>query len=260
MNIAEYHKMHQLERHYWWFQGRRHLILTLLQQVLGRIPRTPATGESHAVFLDLGCGTGMLLDDLSHHGSAIGLDFSPLALEFSRQRGLPNLLRGDAMQCPFPSGSADIVTALDIIEHVPDDHAMVREIHRILRPGGHAIMTVPAHKTLWSKHDVALHHFRRYEKPEFEALIRSAGLVPVRYSFAMATAYLPAAIWRSLRPKPSESASADNPDVRTDEFPIPLWLNKLLLFSLKCEVAWLRRHDLPIGLSLVCVAQKPPRP
>lgn len=246
MNIEEYHKMYALEKQYWWFQGRRKVVLDLLARSRKEdlIPENP-------VILDIGCGTGMLLEDLSGIGNAIGLDFSGIALDYCKNRGLDKLGRADVRYLPVKSQSVDLITALDLIEHIEDDKGLMSEFERVLKPGGIAIMSVPAHKSLWSNHDVALHHFRRYEKEEFQQLIENAGLKPVKYSYGMATAYLPAVALRKAQRLLGKKRAP-----KTDEFPLPVWLNGLLKKSVSLESKWLSKSSLPFGLSLLCIAKK----
>lgn len=246
MNLEEYHKMHAMEKEYWWFQGRRRVIL----DTLGKYCK--GTEDCQPVILDIGCGTGMLLEDLQQMGPATGLDFSMVALEYCKNRGIDKLGRADVRHIPVKDNSIDIITALDLIEHIEDDHGLMAEFQRVLKPGGLAIMSVPAHKKLWSGHDVALHHFRRYEKPEFRQLIEGAGLKPRKYTYGMATAYLPAILVRKYK----NLRGRNNDGGTTDEFPIPGWLNGILKKSVEVESAWLKRWNLPIGLSLLCVAEK----
>ncbi len=258
MNIEEYHKMHAMERRYWWFQGRRRVLLTMLDTILQR-QRDQMNGragyDARPTFLDIGCGTGMLLQDLQQHGFAAGLDFSPVALQYCREHNLANVGRADVRHLPVHSGSVDIISAIDLVEHIQDDVGLMGEFFRVLRPGGHALLSVPAHKRLWSPHDVALHHFRRYEREEFRQLITDAGLVPVRYSFTMATAYLPALLFRGAKRRLSEIGSGI--PSTTDEFYIPGIINSVLRSCIYAEASVLRRMNLPFGLSLLCIAQKP---
>jgi len=247
MNLEEYHKMHALEANYWWFQGRRRVILDTLAQ---NVKQTPS--QAKPVILDIGCGTGMMLEDLEKIGDATGLDFSMVALEYCRKRGIRNVGRADVRHLPVKDNSVDVITALDLIEHIEDDHGLMREFQRVLKPGGIAIMSVPAHKSLWSGHDVALHHFRRYEKPEFRQLVEEAGLRPRKYSYGMATAYLPAVTIRTAK----KLLGRDTVKSSSDEFPLPSWMNSILKKSVEAESAWLKRFNLPIGLSLLCVAEK----
>lgn len=251
MNIDEYHKMHALEKQYWWFQGRRQVILSVLRQSLCSLQGGDSARPPR--FLDVGCGTGMLLEDLQQLGNAYGLDFSPVALEYCRQRHLSNLGRADACHLPVQSNSVDVLTALDLVEHIRDDVQLLDEFHRVLRPGGIAVLSVPAHKGLWSAHDVALHHCRRYEKREFRQLVEGSGLEPLKYTYAVAAAYLPAVLYRRTK----RALSRPQSHVATDEFPLPRPINAALLGIMKLEAQFLLTHNLPFGLSLLCVARKP---
>lgn len=252
LDPAEYHKMHALERSYWWFQGRRTVILTVLDQFLCRLKALPASPDE-LKFLDLGCGTGMLLEDLKTRGKAVGLDFSPIALSYCRERNLAALGRADVGYLPIRTQSVDVVTALDLVEHVRDDRALLGEIYRVLKPGGMVLMTVPAHKALWGPHDRALHHFRRYEKEEFLRLVNDIGLHPLKYTYTVATAYLPAMVYRRTK---RMIVRADAPP-RTDEFPLPGFVNSTLRTIMNCEARYLQKRNLPFGLSLLCIASRP---
>lgn len=249
MNVEEYHKMRALESTYWWFRARRHIILTILREVMGK---EIGAGSSPRCILDIGCGTGMLMEDLAHFGRVCGLDFSPVALNYCKQRGLSRLARADVQAMPIRSQSVDLVTALDLVEHVPDDRRLMAELYRILAPGALALLTVPAHPSLWSDHDVALHHHRRYTKRAFRELLNEAGFQVLRYSYMMMTIYPAAAAFRYAK---RVLPSARRP--HTDEFPLPSWLNESLRLLVSAEASLLRRWNLPCGLSLVAVVRKP---
>ncbi len=252
MNIEEYHKMRALESSYWWFRARRHIILTLARDLVAEL-RPEAGGRLRIV--DIGCGTGMLMEDLRAWGDVVGLDFSPIALAYCCQRGLENLVRANVERIPLGSSCADFVTALDLVEHVPDDRALMSEMYRILRPGGRALMTVPAHPKLWSAHDVALHHKRRYEWGNFRDLVMGAGFELERYSYMMMTIYPAAAAFRYAKKLIGKQEGPPH----TDEFPLPRWINALLRIVVSSEAVLLRRWNLPWGLSLLTVARKPQR-
>src|SRR5688572_18311517 len=169
MNPEEYARMHDLETHYWWFVGRRAIIATLLREVIKKI-----TARRESVtdlrLLDLGCGTGanlsMLRDASRAGGWVTALEFSPHALQFARDHlgaDQISLTQADALHLPFADGSFDVVTMFDVLEHLSDDSRALNEVHRVLRPGGALVLSVPAYQKLWSAHDEALHHFRRYE-------------------------------------------------------------------------------------------------
>src|SRR5687767_6622160 len=154
MHAEEYERMYRLEDSYWWFVGRHDLVLGFVRETYGQ--------RSDLTILDIGCGTGAMSQKLSPWGAVVSADFSPLALSFSRRRNLNLLCASDAMRLPFRENSFDLVVAMDILEHVKDDSLALNEIYRVLKPGGRIIATVPAYAALWSSHDVALMHFRRY--------------------------------------------------------------------------------------------------
>src|SRR4051794_37695370 len=146
MNPAEYERMFDNEDHYWWFVSRRELVVETVRRL--PMPRAPR-------LVDVGCGTGATAEALHRFGIVTGVDMSPMALECCRRRGLERLMQGVAEALPLADDSADVLVATDILEHLDDDLAALREFHRVLRPGGHAVITVPAYRMLWSEHDEA---------------------------------------------------------------------------------------------------------
>jgi SAM-dependent methyltransferase len=263
MNPEEYARMHALETEYWWFAGRRAIIRSAL--AAWREEGMEYSAQGGLQLLDIGCGTGanlpLLCEAVDEGGSITALDFSPLALQFARDHlgDLPvSLLRGDAIHLPFADGSFDIVTMLDVLEHVEDDGAATREIHRVLRPGGAFILSVPAYQNLWSAHDEALHHFRRYEYHGLGKTLRASGLSVWRLSFAMSLMPPLAWFWRRfvLPFKPRRPADARRHSEGAVLPAVPPFLNRVLIAYLKTE-GWLMRHrPLNFGTSLVAVARK----
>src|SRR5262249_30314882 len=147
-------RMFQLEDSYWWFVGRHDLVEGFVAEI--------CKGREGVTILDIGCGTGAMSKTLEKYGAVVSADFSPLALTFCGKRGLTYRCASDAMRLPFKAGAFDIVVAMDTLEHQPDDTAALEEIRRVLKPSGKVLATVPAYKSLWSAHDVALMHYRRY--------------------------------------------------------------------------------------------------
>lgn len=245
MDPAEYSKMYQLEETYWWFQGRKKIVARMLDTL-------PVFRAGGASILDLGCGTGLMLDYLKSRHGALGLDFSPLALVFCRQRGLQHLVQADVERLPIASDAFDIITALDLAEHVEHDDILFSEVHRALKPGGNLVITVPAHPFLWSDHDEALHHFRRYTRPEFCAKIRAAGL-RITYLTYCITFTFPAIVafrWlQRLRPP------AERP--KTHLIRLPGWANRLMLATVEIEAFLLKWFHMPFGVTLLAIAERP---
>ena len=251
MEAREYALMYEMETRHWWFQASRRV----LREVARRHWPTPRPGRELRL-LDLGCGTGVTLDLFRQERRVRdhGMDVESAALGFCRKRGLRRLVRGSMDAVPFADAAFDVVTALDVIEHVEDDVAALRETARVLRPGGVALITVPAHPWLWSDHDRALHHVRRYRRRELIGRLRDAGLRPLYLSYynsflfpAVAAQRLAQGLvraWRRPDPEPPRS------DVRLPPRPVNAALRELFAG----ERLWLARGRLPMGVSLVTVA------
>lgn len=245
MNPDEYARMHALEDWYWWFVARRN--------ASARMIRDFAPPERPLRILDAGCGTGGMLDLYRTwpDARAVGIDLSPDALGFSHGRGHQRLVGGDLTLLPFRSGSFDVVTALDVIEHVPDDARALSEISRVLRPGGILVATVPAYQFLWGPHDEALHHQRRYHSAQFRDLIQAGGLRVERHSYLLMALFPLAAAVRLLgRNKKGNQSSAALPQV-------PPAVNRALIAFQGAELEIARRAPLPFGLTIMVVARKP---
>jgi SAM-dependent methyltransferase len=244
MNPAEYARMYALEDWYWWFVARR--------AAAARFLRDHAPPERPLRVLDAGCGTGGMLDLLRTWPDTIatGADLSPESLRFTRERGHRRLAGADLALLPFPDGSFDGVTALDVLEHVPDDARALREIARVLRPGGVLVASVPAYPFLWGPHDEALHHRRRYRAGDFGRRVRENGLLVEKQTY-LVTALFPLAAAARLAArgrKAKESAGLPR---------VPGFVNRALIGLQAAELAVARRVSLPFGLSVLTVARKP---
>lgn len=252
MKHEEYERMYRFEDRYWWFIARRHLILTLL----GR----HYSPDGRLRILDIGCGTGAMLDELAPFGQVVGADFSPEALQFCVARGVrASLSRADVRRLPFADASFDVVTAMDIIEHIDDDKAAASEIFRVLKPGGRLLVSVPAFPSLWSEHDEALHHYRRYTSPRLKDLFQRVGLSVDKLSYTV-TSLFPL-IWAyrqinnligSLLPKRRVGG-----EKKANLVPFVAPVNAALLGLSRWETGLVSRLDLPFGVSVVCAARKP---
>lgn len=245
MNPAEYARMHALEDWYWWFVARR--------AAAARFILDHAPPERPLKILDAGCGTGGMLDLYRQwpDAEATGIDLSPEALRFSRERGHQRLVGADLTRLPFRSNSFDVVSALDVIEHVPDDKRAVDEIDRVLSPGGILVASVPAYQFLWGPHDEALHHQRRYHGRQFQELLNSAGLHVEKQTHLLSALFPVAAAARiATRHRKYNSSEAGLPKV-------PSLINNALIGVQAAELEIARRASLPFGLSLLAVARKP---
>jgi SAM-dependent methyltransferase len=243
MDPALYEQHYRLEDTHWWFLGRRRLVLNEL---------TRYAGTRAGRILDLGCGTGGMLPHLTTLGDALGLDSADEAALACRRRGVP-FVKGWGSQLPFRDAAFDAVTALDVIEHVPDDAGLLREIRRVLRPGGLLLVTVPAYQFLWSQHDVFNHHQRRYRRSQLGRLLRRTG-----YEIAKLTYYntllFPAAMLRKATMRVGRNGSAP-PASHLDEVPEPL--NTLLRWIMVGEQPLVEHLTMPFGASIIAVARRP---
>jgi SAM-dependent methyltransferase len=231
-----FERFFEVEDRHWWFVGRRRIVLDQLAR-FGRRGR----------ILDLGCGTGGVLTHLGALGDACGIDPSPEAAQYCHRRGLQMAL-GSGLELPYRDQSFDAVLALDVIEHVQDDIGLLREARRVLRPGGIAVLTVPALPWLWSSHDVVNHHFRRYMRGTLEKSVCGAGLEPMWTSYYNAL-LLPLAATRKVLHR-MNGAGEHHLEV------LPGPANTMLRSVLSAERPAIRRWQLPLGASLVCTARR----
>ncbi len=252
--------MYQLEDTYWWFVGRRELVRELLVRYGRGVEESRSRGvtpcscaSSPLRLLDIGCGTGATLKATADLGLTIGIDRSPEALRFCRQRGIHDLVLGAGESLPVRDESVDAVLALDLLEHIPDDSSACREFARVLKPGGVLVVTVPAIPWLWSEHDEALDHLRRYRAKRLRSILVDAGFRIERLSPVITMLLLPIAALRVLqRVLPRKKGSPETAFIVP-----PKAINALLIALLRIERRWLRWFNLPVGVSLFAVARKP---
>ena len=232
MKHAEYKTMFELETFYWWFVARR----KLLSEVVSGLGRNP----DRTALLDVGCGTGLNCSVLSKFGKVFGADPSPEALSFARSRQLENLLSSKAEDLQFPNEMFDVLTSLDVLEHTDDDLLALGEMWRVMKPGGMLVVTVPAYGFLWSEHDEALNHRRRYTAHELRNKLTNAGFEVQRSTYFITLLFFPIffmRIWQNLTKKSLEA--------KTSHFILPKWLNSLLIRLLDLERFYLRWSNLP---------------
>jgi SAM-dependent methyltransferase len=268
MQQHTYAIMYRVEGSHWWFAGRRAILeefardaveKTRIQSTAFRRPASeeqpPKGGTLNAGtpntmhILDVGCGTGANLEMLGQFGEAEGVDVSEEALEFCRARGLTGVKQGAAEALPYPDGSFDLVTGLDVVEHLDSDLDGLREMHRVLRPGGRILLFVPAFMFLWGVQDDISHHRRRYTSKELRRAVTEAGFTVERTTYANLTFFTPILLGRLLmRLTGYRPASENNINVSA--------LNGVFGSLFGAERFLLRLMNLPLGVSAICVARR----
>jgi SAM-dependent methyltransferase len=234
----------RVEQTHWWHIGRRRILEEFVADICRQVT------DRRARILDVGCGTGANLLMLSKYGDAEGVDISEDALAFCRERGLDKVKLGAAEDLPYDDGTFDLVTAFDVVEHMDDDLVGLKEMRRVLRPGGRVLLFVPTFMFLWGLQDDVSHHRRRYRLPELARVLEQAGFKIERTTYANITFFLPILTIRKLMQLTGIKAESEN-DINLSAF------NGILGRLFGAERLWLRRMNLPFGVSGLCVARKP---
>lgn len=204
--------------------------------------------------LDVGPGFGANTEVLAECGDVSVLDTNLESLRSCRQRGAAQLVLGDAEAPPLRAGAVDLLCALDVLEHLDEDAAALAAWREVLSDDGRLLLTVPALPLLWGRQDVLAGHRRRYRRQELVERLESAGFVIERLSYFNTLLFLPIlAVRLCMRPLLGRATTSG----AGSDFSVPSFgLNDLLYRVFAAEGAWLARHDLPIGVSLLCVARK----
>jgi SAM-dependent methyltransferase len=243
MQSHHYPILYQVEETHWWYVGRRRIIESLVEKICATL------NNSNPRILDVGCGTGANLKMLANYGRAEGVDISPQAVEFCRQRGLDSVKLGAIEQLPHQNDSFELVTALDVIEHLDDDVAGLQEIRRVLRPDGRVLVFVPAFMFLWGVQDDVSNHRRRYTLPSLLKAVNEAGFAIEWASYANISFFLPVLVVRSVMRWLGLRAAT--------EYGINISLmNGPFSRLFAAERFIFKRGGLPFGVSAVCIARR----
>jgi SAM-dependent methyltransferase len=242
MKEHTYPIMFRVEQSHWWYTGRRKILARFIEDICRRVT------DRRPRILDVGCGTGANLLMLSQYGDAEGVDVSEDALAFCRERGLANVKLGAGEKLPYDDATFDLVTALDVVEHMDDDLAGLREMRRVLRPGGLVLLFVPTFMFLWGVQDDVSNHRRRYRLPELRRVLEQAGFEIERTTYANITFFLPILLVRKLMRLTGIKAESEN-NITVSS------LNGVLGSLFGAERFVLRYMNIPFGVSGLCVAR-----
>jgi SAM-dependent methyltransferase len=245
MEAEVYDSLYTHAESHWWNRSRKRIILSLLR-------RHARTGGR---VLDLGCGVGTHLHALGEFGEVWGADPSDTALAYCR-RHFPGRLDVIALPdaVPYEPATFDVVVMLDVLEHIEDDAAALSQVHKVLKPGGVFVMTVPALRWLWSAYDEHAHHWRRYHRGPLRALLAAAGFDVHLLSYtncflfplmAASRLLMPATFWNEKDMVKRGNGRLIGP------------LFELIFSAERHVLPWL---PLPVGGSLVAVATRPAAP
>ena len=243
MDPAAYEIVHELEESHWYFVARRRILSRLFDELVD--------GAHRPRILDVGCGTGGTMRLLEQYGDVTGVDVSPEAVKYCREQGRPRLCLADGGSLPFAEKSFDLVTALDLLEHLERQSTGLREMRRVLKDDGRAVLVVPAFMFLWSEFDRFSGHFRRYGKEDLRRTVEEARFEVSRLSYFNSILF--PFVWGVRMMKnflgkwTTVNSDLDLPGGR---------LNNLLERIWSLESGLISRGSLPFGVSLLCVATK----
>lgn len=259
MEKEQYDLMFAQEERHWWYVGMRRISAALLERYPPLVEGPGGRGEERGAgvgrrppdILDAGCGSGGMTRFLGRLGNVTGVDLAPEALALARKRKLPRLARASVGALPFLDGSFDVVTSFDVLYHlnVNDDRAALAEIHRVLRPGGVALIRLPAFDWIRGAHDEVVHTRHRYTRDELSAKLEDAGfrLEHATYANFLLFPLAPAKRYFEHRQGTHEA---------TDLWRPPAPINRLLADLLSLEAIPARQLGLPWGLSVFAVARR----
>jgi SAM-dependent methyltransferase len=243
---TEYEIMHRLEGSHWWFLTKKKYIQTILDQ---------SVGNKKGLVLDIGCGTGGMLDVLKAYGRVYGMDRHQAACRFSRRQENFPLVRGDANTLPFKKERFQLITLLDVLyhQHIARDEEVLSQVHDLLGPDGLLLITDSAFEFLKSTHDLAVMARHRYTLKELNAKLRACHFTIQRCTYLYFMIF-PAVVLSRLAGKISLAFS--KPVIRSDLKETNPLINRFLTTLLGWEGRLLRRVNLPWGSTLLILAKK----
>ncbi len=238
MERAVFDRMAELDSRHWWFLARRRILSELIEREV-ELP-------DDARILEIGCGTGHNFEMLGHFGHVDAIEIDDEARALSGKRLGRPVGSSPLPELPgVPEGHYHLVALLDVLEHIVEDRASLASIKRKLAPGGRVLLTVPANQWMWSAHDAAHHHHRRYSKAGLRRVIEEAGLKVETLSYFNSLLF-PVAAAARIAGKVTGKKESD------DAMPSPP-VNTVLEKVFSFERHLVGRVPLPAGVSLVAI-------
>jgi len=247
MNPAEFANIARWEREFWWYRGQREILFRLLDPFLA--------GRRIARALEAGCGTGYFshLMQQERGWPVVPLDISAEGLKYACAIGVERPVQGDLSSLPFPAGTFDMVMSIDVLPHLPRgaEAGAVRELARVLAPGGVLVVRAAALDILRSRHSQFAFERQRFTRRQMEGLFQQCGVRMLRVTYAnsllLPVALIKFRVWEALLKRPAASGIA----------PVPQWLDSLLYQTLAAEASWLGAGcNFPVGQSLIAIGEK----
>lgn len=238
-----YHKMYLNEEHHWWFKSKADIVKTMSNFFIEDM-------DSKKI-LDAGCGTSFLSKNISKNINNIyNVDNCPISLDYSKKRGMLNIVNADLDCLPFENCVFDVGVCMDVIEHNEDDQAIVDELARVIKKGGILIAAAPAARSLWGPQDKKLGHYRRYGKDEFKKLFEK-DFISLKMSYFNFLLFPPMFILRKIfNMFPNILKERDELDINSG------FLNNFLYRIFSFEAILLKYVNFPIGVSLIAIVRK----
>jgi len=239
-----YETLYKVERTYWWFAGQRFLLNNLLQRYYD--------SKKGLKLLDVGCGTGINMQLLSKFGTAYGIDISDYAIHFCKMRGIKKIKKSNVMNIKFNNNIFDVVTSLGVFYHrnVTDDVKAMKEIYRVLNPGGRFFIFDLAMKCLYGKHDIAFDGIRRYSRRELKLKLEQIGFNVEKISYVNTILFPAVYISRKIG-----ILTKSKPKSEVQDYINPA-LNSILKVLFKTELNLVNYINYPFGVNIFAVARK----
>ncbi len=241
MEQSLFHQMADIQATHWWYEARRKIIESFIR---------PLNLKKGAAILEVGCGTGVNLTMLKKYGETCAVEPNEFARTTAQKLSGCDIREGYLPHdIPF-QGPFDLIGAFDVIEHIDDDRGSVMALRALLKDDGHALFTVPAFTFLWSRHDEANHHKRRYRRDEFRRLLENAGY-KIEYISYYNTLLFP--LVAAVRLAKKTLNLNDSPDETMPRLP---FVNTILCAVFAAERHLLKFTTLPFGVSIIALCRK----